>query len=130
MRSRSRIALAALFAVASPAAAQDPAPKTLEQLAPDIDARFATFQADAHIPGLVYGVVQNGKLVYVKGIGVQDLDARRPVTPDSLFRIASMTKAFTALSILKLRDDGKLRLDDLAETYAVSYTHLTLPTKA
>lgn len=129
MRSRSRIALAALFAVASPAAAQDPAPKTLEQLAPDIDARFATFQTDAHIPGLVYGVVQNGKLVYVKGLGVQDLDARRPVTPDSLFRIASMTKAFTALSILKLRDDGKLRLDDLAETYVPQMKGWTYPTK-
>ncbi|KQZ64318.1 penicillin-binding protein [Sphingopyxis sp. Root1497] len=129
MRSRSRIALAALFAVASPAAAQDPAPKTLEQLAPDIDARFATFQTDAHIPGLVYGVVQNGKLVYVKGLGVQDLDARRPVTPDSLFRIASMTKAFTALSILSLRDQGKLRLDDLAEQYIPEMKGWTYPTK-
>ena len=58
---------------------------------------------------------RDGKLAYVKGSGVQELTDKRAVTPDTLFRIASMTKAFTALSILSLRDQGRLSLDDLAE---------------
>jgi D-alanyl-D-alanine-carboxypeptidase/D-alanyl-D-alanine-endopeptidase len=82
-----------------------------------IDRVFADFALDAHIPGLVYGVVAGGRLVHVHGLGVQDLASKRPVTPDSLFRIASMTKAFTALTVLKLRDEGQLRLDEPAETY-------------
>lgn len=47
----------------------------------------------------------------MKTSGVRELDARAPVTPDTVFRIASMTKSFTALAILKLRDAGKLSLD-------------------
>jgi len=128
MRLKMGLFLAALFAAPLPALAQEAAPKTLEQLTPEIDALFAKFQAEQHIPGMVYGVVKDGKLAYVKGIGVQDIEARRPVTADSLFRIASMTKAFTALSILKLRDDGKLRLDDLAEQYVPEMRGWTYPT--
>ena len=87
------------------------------------------YRLDAHIPGMVWGVVKDGKLVHVKGAGVQDIEAKRPVTPDTLFRIASMTKAFTALSILRLRDEGKLSLDAPAETYVPELTALsTRPT--
>ena len=82
-----------------------------------VDEIFADYALDNHVPGVVYGVVAGGKLVYVRGIGVQDLESKRPVTADTLFRIASMTKAFTALTILKLRDEGKLQLDAPAETY-------------
>lgn len=129
MLGKSGLALVLALTLSAPALAQDAAPQRLEQLAPEIDRLFAQFQADAHVPGVVYGVVQDGKLAYVKGVGVQDLDAKRPVTPDSLFRIASMTKAFTALSILQLRDDNKLRLDDLAEQYVPEMTSWTYPTK-
>ncbi|QCB53470.1 class A beta-lactamase-related serine hydrolase [Sphingopyxis sp. PAMC25046] len=128
MRWKSGFAFALLFAGALPAAAQEPASKTLDQLAPQIDRLFAKYQADQHIPGLVYGVVQDGKLAYVKGVGVQSLTDNSPVTPDSLFRIASMTKAFTALAILKLRDDGRLRLDDLAEDHIPEMKGWTYPT--
>ncbi|AJA10509.1 putative beta-lactamase precursor (penicillin-binding protein) [Sphingopyxis fribergensis] len=128
MRWKSGFVFAFMFAGAVPAVAQDSAPKTLDQLAPEIDALFARFQTDQHVPGVVYGVVKDGKLAYVKGIGVQNIADKRAVTPDSLFRIASMTKAFTALSILKLRDDGKLRLDDLAEQYVPEMKGWTYPT--
>ena len=82
-----------------------------------VDDIFADYALDEHVPGVVYGVVANGKLVYVRGIGVQDLESKRPVNADTLFRIASMTKAFTALTVLKLRDEGKLELDAPAESY-------------
>ena len=92
-------------------------PVPLEQLVPAIDAHFRRFQETAHIPGLAYGIVRDGKLVHVSAMGIQDLETKRPVDAQTLFRIASMSKAFTALAILKLRDDGKLTLDALAETY-------------
>lgn len=128
MRVRSPFFLSLLIGCAHPVAAQDGAADALDTLAPKIDALFADYQAEQHVPGIVYGVVKDGRLAYVKGIGVQSLTDRRPVTPDSLFRIASMTKAFTALAILKLRDDGKLRLDDLAEDHVPEMKGWTYPT--
>ncbi len=128
MRNILGMIVVLLFA-ATPAAAQEPTPQTLDQLAPEIDALFAKFQADQHVPGVVYGVVKDGKLGYVKGLGVQNITDKRGVTPDSLFRIASMTKAFTALAVLKLRDDGKLRLDDLAEHHVPEMKGWIYPTK-
>ena len=94
-----------------------------------IDRTMENYRLDAHIPGMVWGIVQDGRLVHVKGAGVQDIDAKRPVTADTLFRIASMTKAFTALSILKLRDDGKLALDAPVETYVPELRGWKYPTE-
>lgn len=91
---------------------------SLDQRLSAADAAFAKWMADNHVPGLVWGVVQDGRLVHVKALGVQDLGVtRRPVTADTGFRIASMSKAFTGYAILKLRDEGKLRLDDPAWKY-------------
>lgn len=92
------------------------------------DEIFADFFLDAHIPGMVYGIVADGRLIHVKTYGVHDLESHRPVTPDSLFRIASMTKAFTALTLLKLRDDGRLRLDAAAEEYVPELRNWKYPT--
>jgi serine-type D-Ala-D-Ala carboxypeptidase/endopeptidase len=98
-------------------ATQSASPTPIEQLVPAIDARFQRFMQDSHVPGLVYGIIRNGRVEHVGALGVQELETRRPVDASTLFRIASMSKAFTALAILKLRDDGKLSLDALAETY-------------
>ena len=119
MRAKSLIAAIAMATMAaSPAGAQvQPAPSALTAIEPRIDAIFAKWMSENHVPGMVYGVVADGQLAYVRGIGVQDLTAHQPVTQDTLFRIASMTKAFTALSILSLRDKGLLSLDDPAEKY-------------
>jgi CubicO group peptidase (beta-lactamase class C family) len=94
-----------------------------------VDEIFADYALDAHVPGVVYGVVADGRLVHVRGIGVQDLVSKRPVTPQTLFRIASMTKAFTALTVLKLRDDRKLQLEALVETYVPELRGLKYPTQ-
>src|SRR6185369_15427026 len=82
----------------------------------EIDRTMENYRLDAHIPGMVWAVVEDGQVIHVKAAGVQDINSKRPVTADTLFRIASMTKAFTALSILKLRHDGKLTLDAPVET--------------
>ncbi len=94
----------------------------------EVDRIFADWQVAAHVPGLVYGVVADGKLVAAHGFGVQDIATRTPVTADSLFRIASMSKAFTALAVLDLRDAGKLALDAPAETYVPELSGWTYPT--
>jgi serine-type D-Ala-D-Ala carboxypeptidase/endopeptidase len=64
-------------------------------------------------PGLVYGIVAGGTLVHARGFGEQWLGGPAPGT-GTVFRIASMTKSFTAAAVLTLRDSGKLRLDDPA----------------
>jgi D-alanyl-D-alanine-carboxypeptidase/D-alanyl-D-alanine-endopeptidase len=94
----------------------------------EVDRTMENYRLDAHIPGMVWGIVQDGRMVHVKGVGVQDVDTKRPVNADTLFRIASMTKAFTALSILKLRDEGKLALDAPVETYVPELRGWKYPT--
>ena len=113
-----RLLIAAALALAAPLpAAAQPVPAEIGQALPAIERIFADWRLDAHVPGLVYGIVADGRLVHVSAIGVQDIATNRRVDADSLFRIASMTKAFTALAILRLRDEGLLSLDSLAETY-------------
>jgi serine-type D-Ala-D-Ala carboxypeptidase/endopeptidase len=117
-------------AMSARAADVQPLPATSEpEMFAAVDRIFADFALDSHIPGLVYGIVANGRLVYVRGLGVQDLESNRPVTADTLFRIASMTKAFTALTVLKLRDDGKVQLDAPAETYVPELRGWKYPTQ-
>ncbi len=111
----------------APAPAAAPGPSTLADAIPVIDAAFDRWQASAHAPGLVYGVVQDGRIIHLRTAGVRTVDGPA-VTPDTLFRIASMSKAFTALAILKLRDEGRLSLDDLAETHVPEMRAWTYPT--
>ena len=128
MIGRMTLLAAAVALSASPAVTQQAPAVNVDTLAPDIATLFEGWARDNHAPGLAYGVVKDGKLVLVKGIGTQDQDNKRPVTADTRFRIASMSKAFTALAILDLRDAGKLALDDLAETYVPEMRGWTYPT--
>jgi CubicO group peptidase (beta-lactamase class C family) len=114
-------------AQAPPAPAAAPAAPR-EQVFAAIDERFARYLAEQPVPGLVWGVVQDGRLVHVRGLGNLEPGQNRPVSADSLFRIASMSKAFTGLAILKLRDEGKLRLDDLAEQHVPELRNWRYPT--
>src|SRR6184192_3943803 len=63
-------------------------------------------------PGLSIGVVYDQELIWAKGYGYADLERRVPTTPSTIYRIASISKLFTATAIMQLRDAGKLRLDD------------------
>ena len=124
--------LAAALSTAAPAMAQTaPAPAASADIATLVgqtDAIFDAWAREQHAPGLVYGIVKDGRLVHVRGFGAQDQDSKRPVTADTRFRIASMSKAFTALAILKLRDAGKLSLDAPAENYVPEMRGWTYPT--
>jgi CubicO group peptidase (beta-lactamase class C family) len=94
----------------------------------DVDKLFRDYATAQHIPGAAWGVIVDGKLVHVGVTGYRDLAGKSPVDSNSVFRIASMTKSFTAVSILKLRDQGKLSLDDPAEKYVPELAGLKYPT--
>jgi CubicO group peptidase (beta-lactamase class C family) len=87
------------------------------------------FAEQNHLPGLIYGIVVDDSLVFAGSTGVINTSGRQPVTVKSLFRIASMTKSFTAMAILKLRDEGKLSLADPACRYIPELKGLTYLTK-
>jgi CubicO group peptidase (beta-lactamase class C family) len=95
----------------------------------DIDRTMENYRLDAHIPGMAWAIVQDGRVIHLGAAGVQNVDTKRPVNAETLFRIASMTKAFTALSILELRDEGKLALDAPAATYVPELRGWKYPTE-
>ena len=70
-----------------------------------------------HFPAFAFGIMVDGKLVYSDTEGYVNIEKKIPSDPHSMFRIASMTKSFTAMAILKLRDEGKLKLDDPLSLY-------------
>jgi CubicO group peptidase (beta-lactamase class C family) len=96
---------------------------------PAIDQAFRDFMTREHVPGAAWGVIVDGELAHVGTAGVRDTTTKQPVEPDTVFRIASMTKSFTALSILKLRDEGRLSLEDPAEKYVPELKSLTYPSE-
>lgn len=69
------------------------------------------------IPGLSVGIVHNGTLVYQKGFGYADLEKKILATANTSYRIASISKTFTAVVIMQLVEKGKLRLDDTVQHY-------------
>ena len=94
----------------------------------EIDRQFAEFARTAHVPGAAWGIVIDGELAHSGAAGVREVATNAPVDADTVFRIASMTKSFTAMAILKLRDEGKLGLDDPAERYVPELKGLRYPT--
>jgi CubicO group peptidase (beta-lactamase class C family) len=69
------------------------------------------------VPGVVALVTDRKGVIYHGAFGVADVSSKRPLTEDSLFRIASMTKPVTALAVMQLVEQGKVNLDDPAEKY-------------
>lgn len=82
-----------------------------------VEAMYRKFAAERKIPGLAFGIVIDGRMVYGNAFGYADPDKKIRVTTKSVYRIASMSKSFTAMAILKLKDEGKLNLDDAVEKY-------------
>ena len=94
----------------------------------DIDVLFRDFAQAADVPGAAWGIVIDGELAHAGAVGVRDVATKSPVDANTVFRIASMTKSFTAMAILSLRDAGKLSLDDPVDRYLPELTRLTYPT--
>jgi D-alanyl-D-alanine carboxypeptidase len=102
-----------LAAVAMPALAQPLTASTQKA----IDAAMQAPIASGWTAGGAVAVMRHGKVVFSRGYGSANLETGTPVTPDSVFRIGSLTKQFTAAAVLTLVDDGKLSLDDKVRKY-------------
>lgn len=90
-----------------------------------IDRAVLDMLAKHEIPGAAVAVVYQKRLVYARGFGLADRDSRERVQPDSLFRIASLSKPITGLALLRLVDQGKVKLDD--RPFANQLRNLPLP---
>jgi CubicO group peptidase (beta-lactamase class C family) len=77
-----------------------------------IDKTFPKFMKRWHIKGGAVAITKNGKLIYSRGFGHADAEQDIPVTPNHMFRIASVSKLITAVAIIKLAEQGKLNLDE------------------
>lgn len=104
---RVSLALAALLVTgAAPGQAQNP-----ESVAARVDSIFSRFDS-THSPGCALAVVQGDRIVYQRGYGMANLEHGVPITPQSIFHVASISKQFAAAAVILLAQEGKLSLDD------------------
>ncbi|MBB5204799.1 CubicO group peptidase (beta-lactamase class C family) [Inhella inkyongensis] len=117
--ARTLLPLAAALALC-PAHAAEPALDSAR-----IDAVFSAFTDST--PGCALNINRHGRSVYAKGYGLADLNHGVPIRPDTVFDIGSTSKQFTALSLLLLEQDGKLKLDDRLDQHlpelATTFAH-------
>lgn len=103
----------------------------LRQALSDVDAQYTTGEVQRlGYPGVAIGLVTlEGGLIWFKAYGVADLQTKAPITPDTGFRLASISKTIAGVAILQLRDEGKLQLDDLLTKYVPEAEGLIYPTR-
>ena len=82
-----------------------------------LDKNFSEWLSDGRLNGAVALVARNGKIVYHKAFGYDDLGKTRPMKTDMIFRIASQTKAITSVAVMILYEEGKFLLDDDVSMY-------------
>jgi CubicO group peptidase (beta-lactamase class C family) len=104
--------------------AQQPARASPSSATAAIDKVLADAVARGDIPGVVAMVTDRRGIVYQGAFGVADTGTRRPITVDTVFRIASMTKPVTSLAVMQLVEQGRLSLDDPAEKYLPQLANL------
>ena len=123
------VLLAAMMAAPVPHFTDADRKQKLSLAFPETDKVFERFHQQRGTPGLVYGIVIDGQLAHLKAFGVREVDGKSPVTAETVFRIASMTKSFTALAVLKLRDEGKLSLEDPVSKWIPEFAKMQYPTR-
>lgn len=89
-----------------------------------LEARAANYVRENRLPGAAVGVVHGDSLVWSAGVGFADVDGRRAPETTTLYRVASITKTFTGTAIMRLRDEGKIDLDDSVGKHIPEVGHL------
>lgn len=84
---------------------------------PELESRVRTVLERTHTPGISIAVVSRDRVIWQAGLGLADVASGREATPETLFRIGSTSKAFTALIMLLLEQEGRLHLDDPIRRY-------------
>ena len=103
--------LAVLGLVAAPLPGQNGS-RRIDDIVRELDPYVARAVKDWNLPGLAIGVVHRGRLVFARGYGLREVGKPEPVDTQTIFAIASTTKAITAAALGMLVDEGKLRWDD------------------
>ena len=98
-----------------------------ESKLPGIGAAMQDMVAKQEVAGAVTAVVTKDRVVHLEATGSADVATKRPMTPDTLFWIASMTKPVTGVAILMLQDDGKLKVSDPVSKYLPGFANLRTP---
>ena len=106
-----------LLVAAAPAAAEESPDSPVQAGITLLDTWIQAQLEHGGLPGLVIGIVHDQEPVWVKAYGHASLDPPVPMSEDSIFRIASHSKLFTAITVMRARDAGKLRLDDPVTEY-------------
>ena len=96
---------------------------TPERLAAKLERLVATEQREKRLPSLAAAVLRDGELVWETAVGVADVESALEATPDTQYRIGSITKTFTAVAIMQLRDAGKLDLEDTLDRHVEGTAH-------
>jgi CubicO group peptidase (beta-lactamase class C family) len=112
-------------AAQTPAAATAPEPRTPDRVA-RLDRFLQGYIDDNRVAGLVAVVLQDGQPVYEKAFGWRDKEARDPMQVDTIFRIASQTKAITSAAIMMLVEEGKVRLVDPVSRFIPEFAKTTV----
>ena len=86
--------------------------RVLQGLVPEIERLAQTKVAEHRLPGMALGIVRDRQLAWFGGFGAADLDSGARPTEETIARVASVTKTFTTTAILRLRDEGRLTLED------------------
>lgn len=130
LRSVSRLFLSLSFLLSPVAVIAQPVTQAARPVAdriaadPDVQGAQRLFSTwlesqieNRGLPGVVVAVISDQDLVWTKGFGYADVAAKKPMTPETKFRMASHSKLFTATSIMQLREENKVRLDDPVTKY-------------
>jgi CubicO group peptidase (beta-lactamase class C family) len=112
----------------SPVFANDNRLEKIKDIMPEMQQLIEEHAKVRNIPGIAYGIVVDDELVVASATGLINLENKLPATTKSSFRIASMTKSFTAMAILKLRDEAKLSLNDPVAQYIDEMSGMEYPT--
>src|SRR3982751_3050377 len=109
--------------------AQQPSKAKAAATAPDYSQQLAAIEKavddkrkELGIPGVSLAIVKDDRIIYMKGLGLRNLDSKLPVTPNTLFAIGSATKAFTAMTIMMSVDQGRLSLEDSPKKFLPYFT--------
>lgn len=98
-------------------------PDTPEKLAAQLDRLVAGAQREKRMPSIAAAVLRDGELVWETAVGAADVETGIEATPDTQYRVGSITKTFTAAAIMQLRDAGKLGLEDTLDRHVEGAAH-------
>jgi CubicO group peptidase (beta-lactamase class C family) len=96
---------------------------TPEKLSAQLDRLIGEEQRKKRLPAIAAAVLRDGELIWESAIGAADVEAGVDATPDTQFRVGSITKTFTAVAIMQLRDAGKLDLEDTLDMHVEGAAH-------